>query len=79
MNANCSLFNWLLNGKNNLAFEGIFPTYVGVSHGDGSFKALSVRTRHILAFVSGDRLEKNRTACVNSDHNEVIEFHFSSE
>lgn len=70
MNANCSLFNWLLNGKNNLGAEGVLPTYVGVTHGD---KALSLRTRHLLALVNGQPLDINKTACVNSDHNEVFE------
>lgn len=73
MNANCSLFNWLLNGKNNFGSEGVFPTYVGVTHGDGSYKALSMRTRHLLALVNGNKLDLNKTACINSDHNEVLQ------
>jgi hypothetical protein len=71
VNANCSLFNWLLNGRSNLAAEGVLPTYVGVSHGDGAYKALSLRTRHLLAMISGETLDINKTGCINSDHNEV--------
>ena len=74
INANCSLFNFLLNGKSNLAAEGVLPTYVGVTHGDGAYKALSLRTRHLLAMISGEQLDINKTACINSDHNEVKSF-----
>jgi hypothetical protein len=49
----------------------VLPTYVGVSHGDGAYKALSLRTRHLLAMVSGEPLDINKTGCINSDHNEV--------
>ena len=79
VNANCSLFNWLLNGRSNLASEGVLQTYVGVSHGDGAYKALSLRTRHLLAMVSGETLDINKTGCINSDHNEVNSNFFKSK
>lgn len=79
VNANCSLFSWLLNGRNNLATGSILPTYVGVTHGDGAYKALSLRTRHLLAMVSGDPLDINKTACINSDHNEIYHYYWMGE
>lgn len=77
MNANCSFFNWLLNGRSNMVAEGILPTYVGVSHSDEAVKPLSVRTRNILALVSGEELEINKTACFASDNDEVMLDYFT--
>lgn len=71
INANCSLFNWLLNGRTNMIAEGILPTYVGVSQREDSIQPLSVRTRNLLALVSGEQLPINKSACFDSDNNEV--------
>lgn len=51
--------------------EGVLSTYVGVPHGDSAYKALTLRTRHVLAMVSGEPININKTSCMNSDHNEV--------
>lgn len=72
INSNCSLFNWLLSGKNNLATGSILPTYVGVSHGDDAYKPLIVRTRYLLAYVTGQPLDVDKTGCIGGENDEVL-------
>ena len=47
------------------------PTYVGVPHGDDSFKPLPMRTRHLLTLVSGEELQINKSTCYGSVNDEV--------
>lgn len=71
VNANCSLFHWLLSGNTNIVGEGVLSNYVGVSHGDGAFKPLIMRMRHLMALVSGTPMSLNKSACVGSENDEV--------
>lgn len=68
-NGNCSLFNWLLNGKSGVPSDTILPTYVGVSHGDNAYKPLPIRTRYLMAYVSGQQLSLNKTECTGTTYN----------
>jgi len=68
-NGNCTLFNWLLNGKFGVPTNTILPTYVGVSHGDNAYKPLPIRTRYLMAYVSGQQVSVNKTECTGSTYN----------
>jgi len=80
-NANCSLFNWLLNGKSGVPSNTVLPTYVGVSHGDNSYKPLALLTRYLLAYVSGRELPVNKTECIptENDGNEIYQNYWMGE
>ncbi len=71
INGNCTLFNQLLNFKSNLYAAGPLTTYVGVRQEEDVYKPLVVRSRHLMALVSGQIVDLNRTSCFGNASDEV--------
>ena len=78
INANCTLFNRLLNSKSRLFAEGPLSTYVGTQQVDDIYKPLVLRTKHLMALVSGHPVvDLNRTSCFGNETDEVMDDTFS--